>query len=257
MQRKPILLNPDEIPQVFHPFLATTAYDTSCSPQARVYYLESNNGLFLKRSAKGTLAQEAAMTRYFHQKGWAAEVLAYESLEEDWLLTARVPGEDLTHREYLSDPYRLCDTLAEILCALHNLPYDDCPLQNKNEIYLKTAEINYRNGMFDPSYSYADPTIEQAWDHVCRHRHLLQKESLLHGDFCLPNLLLKNWHFSGLIDLGNAGVGDRHIDLFWGAWSLQYNLKSNAYQDRFFDAYGRETIDFEKLKLIEMIECFG
>ncbi len=38
----------------------------------------------------------------------------------------------------------------------------------------------------------------------------------------------------GFIDLGNGGVGDRHIDLFWGAWTLFYNLKTDRHTERFF-----------------------
>ena len=84
--------------------------------------MDKDGGFYLKRSARGTLEKEAAMTRFFHEKGLAAEVLAYERLEDDWLLTRRVPGEDCLDELYLSDPKRLCDTTAELLRRLHELP---------------------------------------------------------------------------------------------------------------------------------------
>ena len=80
---------------------------------------------------------------------------------------------------------------------------------------------------------------------------------LLHGDYCLPNVMLDDWAFAGFIDLGNGGVGDRHIDLFWGSWTLWFNLKTKEYTDYFLDAYGREAVDPEKLFLIECAEAFG
>jgi len=71
------------------------------------------------------------------------------------------------------------------------------------------------------------------------------------------NIILKDGTFSGFIDLGNGGVGDRHIDLFWGLWSLAHNLGTNQYAERFLDGYGREKVDKEVLRIVEAIENFG
>jgi kanamycin kinase len=88
-------------------------------------------------------------------------------------------------------------------------------------------------------------------------RDSLTDRVLLHGDFCLPNFIMKDWRLSGFIDLGAAGVGDRHIDLFWGAWTLNFNLKTDRYRDIFFDAYGRELISPDALRVIGAAEAFG
>ena len=82
-------------------------------------------------------------------------------------------------------------------------------------------------------------------------------EVLLHGDYCLPNIMLDNWRFSGFIDVGNGGVGDRHVDLFWGAWTLNFNLGTDKYRERFFDAYGRDKLEPDKLRTIAAFEVFG
>ena len=258
MIRTPLPAPPPDLPALFSPFLRDAIlYDSSCSPQARVYFLDKDDGYYLKRSPKGTLEREARLTRYFHDLGLGAEVLAYHSLDEDWLLTRRLAGEDLTHPSYLADPKRLCDTLSERLAYLHALPCDGCPLIHKTA-YFAIAETNYRAGRFDPSYAdNPDLTPETAWQAVETGKHRLASDTLLHGDYCLPNLLFSDWAFSGLIDLGNGGIGDRHVDLFWGAWTLRYNLKTDAFRQRFFDGYGRDRIDPERLRLIGMIETFG
>ena len=69
--------------------------------------------------------------------------------------------------------------------------------------------------------------------------------------------MLDNWRFSGFIDLGNGGVGDRHVDLFWGAWTLNFNLGTDQYRERFFDAYGKDRVDKDILKIIAAAEVFG
>lgn len=231
-------------------------YDSSCSPEARVWLIERDGGYYLKKSAKGTLKNEAEMTAYFHKKGLGAEVLEYRSDEYDWLLTARVVGEDCTHAQYLADPARLCDTIAERLRALHETDFADCPVGDRMESYFALAEQNYRNGAYDLSYSH-HANAKDAYLTMVQGKHALKDRVLLHGDYCLPNIMLDNWRFSGFIDLGNGGVGDRHIDLFWGAWTLGFNLGTDRFRKRFFDAYGRDAVDEEKIKIVAATEVFG
>ncbi len=216
MIRTPIRPAPAAYPAVFRPLFAGAAvFDSSCSPQARVLFIDRDGGYYLKRSPKGTLQREASLTRYFHGLGLGAEVLTYESLEEDWLLTRRVPGEDMTHIDYLADPKRLCDVLAESLRMLHSLSPAGCPVSDHTTQYLTTAEKNYRAGLFDPSYANIPGlTPDGAWQTVTEGRQLFMSDTLLHGDYCLPNVMLESWTLRGFIDLGNGGIGDRHVDLF-------------------------------------------
>ena len=143
MQRTRIKVALEDFPARFHPFLTGDVYDSSCSGTARVWFLDAGN-CYLKRMGKGLLAKEAEMTAFFHGKGLAAEVLAYESLEHDWLLTRRVPGEDCIHSMYLEDPKRLCDTTAELLRRLHEESTTGCPI-HRTEEYLENAKRNYES----------------------------------------------------------------------------------------------------------------
>lgn len=234
-------------------------YDSSSSKAAQVFFIDKENGYFLKSAPKGSLEKEAELTHFFHKKQLSAEVLAYLSHEKDWLLTARLPGEDCTHSSYLQTPKRLCDMLAELLRSLHETDCTGCPVANRTESYLEAAAHNYRTGLYDSAllnnWGYA--SAEEAWNVAQSGAHLLKADTLLHGDYCLPNIILDHWHFSGFIDVGCGGVGDKHIDLFWGIWSLAFNLKTNQYQDRFLDAYGRQDIDPEILRTVAAIETFG
>lgn len=259
MKKTPVTPVLSQFPEMFHPFLiGCPVYDSSCSREARVWFLEREGGLYLKRSPKGTLAREAAMTRYFHGKGLAAEVLAYESLEEDWLLTAAVPGEDCTAGEYTDDPKRLSALLGERLRMLHALSGEGCPVPDHTARYLAKAEENYRKGMFDPqSVGSLFSSPQEAFAAVEAGKHLLKTDTLLHGDYCLPNIMLQDWKFTGFIDLDHAGVGDRHVDLFWGVWTLRFNLRTDAWGGRFLDAYGRDAVEKDMLRAVAAAECFG
>ncbi|MBQ9801953.1 MAG: aminoglycoside 3'-phosphotransferase [Clostridia bacterium] len=262
MKRVKILPDLMQYPAAFRGILqSSTVYDSSCSPEARVIFIDRDGGCFLKSAAAGSLAAEATMTSYFYQKGLGAAVLSYLTEDgRDWLLTARVPGEDCTHAAYLDDPARLCDLLATRLRALHELDAADCPVQNRTSAYLEAVDEGYRTGRCDLSYLLDGQQLssaDEAWRYVQEHCGLLRADTLLHGDYCLPNIMLDNWRFSGFIDVGNGGVGDRHIDLFWGAWTLCFNLKTDAYRTRFFDAYGRDKIEPQLLRVVAAAEVFG
>ena len=261
MKRIPVEISVCDFPEAFHSFLEGAAvFDSSCSANAQVWFLDKGEGFYLKAAPKGSLRREAALTGFFHEKGLAAEVLAYESLEKDWLLTCRVPGEDCTYGPYLDDPVRLCDTTAELLRTLHETDPAGCPVPNQTANYLALARQNHAAGQWDLRYHFPDwafQSPEEAWAAAEENGKYLKADTLLHGDYCLPNIMLDNWRFSGFIDLDHGGVGDRHVDLFWGIWSLWYNLKSHRYRERFLDAYGREAVSLELLRTVAAFEVFG
>lgn len=259
MKRTRININFKDFPQEFHPFLErAVVYDSSCSPEARVYFLDVDGGLYLKTSQKGSLKKEALMDDYFFKKGLGApEIVKYLEGERDWLLTSRVSGEDCTHKDYLADPKRLCDLLAAKLRELHETDFSGCPITDHTGNYLATAEKNYNLGQYDLSYFDESSSKEEAFRILQEGKHILKTDTLLHGDYCLPNIMLDNWNFSGFIDLGNGGVGERHVDLFWGAWTLNFNLGTDEYRERFFDVYGRDRVDENILKIIAAAEAFG
>ena len=241
--------------------MGASLYDSSCSPEARVVFVDREKGLFLKEAPADVLDREHVLTCYFHKMGLAARVVEYvKDGERGWLLTEKVAGDDCTAEQYLSQPKRLCDALAEHLALLHALDSALCPVPDHTARYVATAERNHREGRYDASlfpdnWGYTNP--EEAYDVVKAKQGLLRTDTLLHGDYCLPNVILNDWTFSGFIDLDSGGVGDAHVDLFWGAWTLAFNFKTDAYRQRFFDAYGRDKVDEERLRLIAACEVFG
>lgn len=261
MERKPVILDLAAFPERYHSLLSEAKlYDSSCSPEARVWFLDKDEGFYLKSAAAHSLQTEAALTGFFHSKGLSAEVLDYATEDRDWLLTRRIKGEDCIHSQYREDPKRLCDLTATLLRQLHEESISGCPVPDRCASYRATALRNYTTGHYDASlfpdnWGYA--SAEEAWQEIEQNGSALKNEVLLHGDYCLPNILLDNWRFSGFIDVGSGGVGDRHIDLFWGIWSLFFNLKTDAYGERFLDVYGRDVLEPEKLRTVAAFEVFG
>lgn len=101
-------------------------------------------------------------------------------------------GYSLIDDKYLTNPDLLVDALYETVNILRSLDKYDCK-------YLSNESIG---------------------------------NSFTHGDLCLPNIYFdENNNFIGFIDLGNAGRGDMWSDYSWMLWNLEYNLKTDKYND--------------------------
>ena len=261
MIRTKINVDIDAYPDTFKPLLLNAdVFDSSCSPEARVIFIDKDCGYYLKSATKGTLKKESDMTSFFNSKGLGAKVVDYFCDGNDWLLTERVRGEDCTYSKYIDDPKRLCDLIATLLRQLHEMDSSGCPVQNRTEEYLAAVKNNYQNGIYDSSLfpdNWGYTSADEAWHVISKYGNLLKNDTLIHGDYCLPNIMLDNWKFSKFIDLGNGGVGDRHVDLFWGAWTLFFNLKTDEYRERFFDAYGRDAFEPDIIRVVAAAEVFG
>ncbi|MBB5869320.1 kanamycin kinase [Allocatelliglobosispora scoriae] len=139
---------------------------------------------------------------------WAAEWLSVPELVEhgtdgelSWLMTRALPGVDASvHPWCKGDPERLATVLGAALRGLHDgVPVRECP--------------------------FALPEADDG-DQV-----------VLHGDFCLPNVLLTGEVVTGFIDVGRLGIGDRWWDLAVGSASITRNC-GPGHEEAFFAGYG-------------------
>jgi kanamycin kinase len=73
---------------------------------------------------------------------------------------------------------------------------------------------------------------------------------LIHGDYCLPNVLVEQGRLTALVDLGRSGIGDPRDDFAAALWSLHYNYGPGYARD-FLDAYGVPSMtdrDIERMR---------
>lgn len=258
MDKRRIMPETLALPSIIHNYIGQAAcYDYTFN-NGQVFFIDRDDGYFLKIAPRGTLADSVALAHFFHRVGLTARVLHYESNDRDYMLQARVPGENAIAERYLAHPKLVCDTIAESLRRLHNVPLDGCPIVGVTSARIAPALRNYTAQKLDPwMLDFTDlPDLETAYRYLVTHSELLVEDTVLHGDACLPNVMLQNYAFSGFIDFDGGGVGDRHYDLVWALWSLQFNLKTRAYEQRFIDAYGRDVFDLDRYRLCCVLEAF-
>lgn len=127
-----------------------------------------------------------------------------------------MPGSTLIAVNDASDAVkrRLAALLGEALARLHAIDVADFPF----------ADAPGQASTATPSSSECTKARRAEILHELRSRLPAPSAPvLLHGDPCLPNVLVMNDELSGFVDLGSAGLGDPRNDLVLALWSLEYN----------------------------------
>ena len=65
----------------------------------------------------------------------------------------------------------------------------------------------------------------------------------VHGDLCLPNIIVNDGKISGFVDRGDCGRGDPWMDISWALWSLEFNLHDKRYGQMLLDKLGLPFIE--------------
>jgi kanamycin kinase len=230
-------------------------YECSGQSGARTVYIDRDSGAYLKIAIQGSLLLASQMQTYFSKHKLSSPVLRYLSTDRDYMITAAIEGEDGTSEQYITEPERLSEIFGQSLRLLHETELSDCPVKDRMSALTRMAGSahflqTHLNDIADYiGISHADTSFEE----ILFKSGLLKNDVLIHGDYCLPNIIFNNWALEGFIDVADGGVGDRHYDLAWGLWTLNKNLRSSKYGQRFLDAYGRDCIDKERLRICGLL----
>ena len=202
-----------------------------------------------------------AMLRWLDGKIPAPRIL--ESLVREgfrWTLMTRISGEMSCADAYRTDPHRLVRVLASALKSLWDIDSSDCPVDQSPAAKLARARKIVEAGAVDMDLVDPETFGENGFSSPTALLQWLQENApdcepvLTHGDFCLPNVFLENWEFSGFLDLGRSGAGDKWTDIAILWRSLRDNFGGHYgeavagfHPDELFDALGMEK-DEEKLR---------
>ncbi len=175
-----------------------------------------------------------------------------------WLLMSEVPGRPLHDRCFSGRSYQVARLLAGGLKQLHSLPVSECPFDMRLERMLSMAHDHLVDGKVDEDdfdSSQAGRSAKELWDEVLERRPTAEDLVVVHGDYCLPNVVAREEMISGFLDLGRTGVADRYRDLALVTRSLASNGHAAAV-DAFFEAYGLTKVDHEKIEFYRLLDEF-
>lgn len=111
---------------------------------------------------------------------------------------------------FMMKPKRQVEILAEALHKLWSVDVTDCPCKWTLQRRLELAEVKIIHNLVDIDDTEPDTFGPNGFRNPEALLHCLQenkpneKETVCHGDFCLPNIFLSDSGLTGMIDLGRA-----------------------------------------------------
>ena len=200
--------------------------------------------LYLKQGPN--LAGEHDRFRWCSGRLPVPEVRAFLSGDLDSMVTVGLPGSGAHDRSAEPDTAAVAEALAEAWRAVHALPVDECPFDASTDALLAAAEEAVRMGrddVWDRELRVMRPATE-VWSEIERSIPDPDRPAVVHGDACVPNAIVEGGRLTGVVDVGDLGVGDPWLDLSLCVWSMARPGNGLAHEkDRFLHAYGADPRD--------------
>lgn len=178
-----------------------------------------------------------------------------------YLLMTKIEGKMSCDEYYMERPKELLNLLAAALKMLWEVDIEDCPVSQNLDRELNEAEERVKLGLVDVNAVEPETFGPGGFEGPAALLKWLKDNKpecgrvLSHGDFCLPNIFLKDGGISGFIDLGDCGIGDKWRDISLCYRSLKHNFDGSfggkVYPDfkpdMLFEALAIEP-DWDRLK---------
>ena len=213
----------------------------------------------LKHNRYSSLFLEAQKIRWLQGRIPVPKVLYYtKDQENEYLVLSYTDGVN-AFDESLSKNYdRVVKLLAEGLKQIHSIDVSDCPFKESIDARIESAERKLKAKVLDEARficNFGRPPYE-IFEEMIRVKPKNVDLVFTHGDYCLPNVLIKNNAICGFVDLGAAGVADRYQDISLGVWSLEYN-KKERYILAFLAHYGIKMLDQDRNRFFRYLHSFS
>ncbi|MBN3522547.1 APH(3') family aminoglycoside O-phosphotransferase [Paenibacillus apiarius] len=237
--------------------------DTIGMSGAHVFQVQTTAGeaAYLKVSPSGwetTLAGEKRALEWLRGKLPVPDLLYYEETNGyDFLLMSAVEGDMCCSPALLSRPEKTARLLGAGLALFHQVDTRDCPIDNRLERKLVEAEKRLLAGLVDEADFNEDnlgKSAAQLYQQLVRERPQAEDIVFTHGDYCLPNILVRHGKIGGFIDLGRCGLADRYQDIGIGIRSMMHNFGTHKYRQPFLEGYGIGSVDEDKVNYYILLD---
>jgi aminoglycoside 3'-phosphotransferase-2 len=174
------------------------------------------------------------------------------------LVTEAIPGVALHE---LSPEQAEAGALAAIaaLSELHSLPITECRFDERLPVKMREANRRVAAGEIDISNfddQNADRSAVEVWRNLTARQPPKEDLVVTHGDACWPNFILRPDGEVGLVDLGRAGVADRHQDLALFIRSAGHNFPGLPIRALIAARYRLAPLDEQKVEFYQELDEF-
>ncbi|MBC7790567.1 MAG: aminoglycoside 3'-phosphotransferase [Anaerolineae bacterium] len=182
----------------------------------------------------------------------------------EYLVVDEIPGVPASDPEWASSLPEVIAALAYGLRVLHGTDVTGCPFDHSVARQIEDARIQVNRGRVreeDFDEARAGRRAADLFAELVASAPASEDLVFTHGDFCLPNVILRrsepggDVEIAGLVDCGRAGVADRYQDLALAVRSITYNHGSE-FVPAFLRRYGLARPDEEKLSFFTLLDEF-
>jgi len=185
-------------------------------------------------------------------------VLHYSKDERfEYLLMSEVEGIDGSDSVFKEDPAFIIRKLAEALKQVHAVDINDCPFDYT--LPKRLIEIKQKTESGEIDKKKLEEELGDRFDNLYQRlmANPFSSEDLVftHGDYSVPNIIIRGTDISGFIDLADAGVADKYRDLAAMHYSIIRN-HGEQWTGLLYEEYGIANVDLEKIRYYELLEAF-
>lgn len=174
---------------------------------------------------------EFLMLRWLENKLPVPRIIEFEQTDgKNYLLMSKADGEMTCSQNLINEPEKLIQLLCDGLHMLWNVDISDCSSDYSLDEKLILAEHRVNNNLCTTEdaepQTYGKDGFKNPAELLLWLKENKPDEDLVlsHGDYCLPNIFVKNHRVSGFIDLGRCGKADKYQDIALCYRSLQHNF---------------------------------
>ncbi|MET0751856.1 MAG: APH(3') family aminoglycoside O-phosphotransferase [Pyrinomonadaceae bacterium] len=262
-------MNPETLRKSLPPNLAETVsgytwrqIHLGLSP-SKVFRLEAagKNSLYLKiapRIPAFSLSDEKLKLEWLKNRLPVPEVLLFaEDESADYLLLSEISGRQAGDDALKIDIPRVIEQLVNGLKMIHSLPFEDCPFDSNFDSVIGIVRERISKNLVDTSdfdEERLGRSVEDIFRELIETKPDTEDSVFTHGDYCVPNVILKDGKLNGFVDLGNAGIADKYQDIALLMRSVKDNF-GEEYEEKVFEIYGIEP-DWKKIHFYKLLDEF-
>ena len=228
-----------------------------------VFHLTAKNKapLYLKiapQDSEFALFEERRRLAWLKDRLPVPEVRLFaEDENKAYLLLSEIVGVPAIDDSLKMDVPRVIEQLVEGLKMIHALEIESCPFDTPLADKIEAARQRMMNGRVGED-DFDDERRGRTAGDVFRELTAAVPRAVdavfTHGDYCVPNVVLKNGNLSGFVDWAAAGIADRYQDLALLTRSVRDNF-GEEYQKLVFELYGLAPDD-EKIRFYRLLDEF-
>ena len=261
-------MNQLQVPSKIKTIIGTKAYKVDGIGMSGNQVLIFEDMVLKIEDSSKAIRKQVEVMKWLDDEIPVPKVLEYEEENgKSYLLMSKIDGEMSCEDYYLERQEVLVNALSDGLKMLWNVDISECPAVRDLDVLLKEARFQVENDLVDVENVEPDTFGENGFESPM---HLLTwlennrpsfEPVFSHGDYCLPNVFLKDGQISGFVDLGRAGIGDKWNDIALCYRSLKHNF-SGMYGGKRYEDFNPDILfeflgiepDWEKIRYYLLLD---